>query len=207
VWEGEGVKKCLYKGIPLLLEHYLLGAYYQKKAVEVTFNIDTSAEKCALPEYPVEKFALFKSNFKTKSIKPPEDFSQVIRFVSKDLQKNGLSSENLTQNQQRIVLNKLGQQIFERQKAFLPEFLSAMQEARVCLQQAESTKAANSCLAKVVALKKLLSVDGNNTITSWDDTNKSEVLDDLDDTILLLESKMKCIRGTQNIFDLSTCMK
>jgi len=211
VWEGKGVKKCLHKGVPLLVEHYLFGVYYQKKAVDVKFNIKTKPSKCMLPDFPVEKFALFKTNIKTKNNKLPKELSQIIIRVSKELNKyiseNKLTQDDLNTHQKRIWQDKLGQNIFEVQKKFLPKFLETMKNARVCLQQVESANEANACILEVINMKKKVSESSDNTIASWDEKNKRAVLDTFDENIFILESKMKCIRGAENISDLSACMK
>ena len=211
VWEGKGTKKCLYKGIPLLVENYLLGFYYQKKAVEVKLNITATPSKCILPDFPVEKFALFKTNIKTKGIKPPKEFSQVILNISKEmykyLEENSLTEDDITEHQKRALIDKLGQNIFESQKKFLPKLLDSMKVARACLQQAENKDEANICIRDVIALKKQISGDADNQIDSWDETNRTKVLDTFDDNIIFLESKMKCIRAAKTITDLSVCVK
>lgn len=211
VWEAEGVKKCLYKGIPLLIEHYLLGVYYEKRAVEVTFSDSPVPSKYVLPEYPVEKFSLFTTNIKTKSIKLPEELSQVILTVSKELQKrlkkSNLTMDDLNDVQKREVFDRLGQNIFEEQKIYLPNVLNVMKEARVCLQQANEVQQANVCISDVLKLKKQVSKDVRNEIDAWDEKNRDQVLERFEDTITFLESNMKCIRASQNLHDLSNCMK
>ena len=211
IWEGKGTRKCLYKGIPLLVENYVLGFYYQKKAVDVKLDIVASPAKCALPDFPVEKFALFKTNIKTKSIKPPKEFSQVILSVSKEmyryLEENQITEDDLNEHQKRILIDKLGQNIFETQKKFLPKFLESMKKARACLQQVETAVEANVCIADVIALKKQISGDVDNKIDNWDEVNRNKVLDTFDDNIIFLESKMKCIRAAKTISDLSVCVK
>jgi hypothetical protein len=211
IWEGYGVKKCIYKGIPLLVEHYLLGVYYQKKAIQVTFNIDNTASACTVPNYPVEKFALFKTNVKTKTVKLPEELSKILEFVSKDMNqkmtKNKISEDTLSPKQKRFWLDKIGQNIFEEQKEFLPKFLLSMKKARVCLQQADNRVQANSCVKDVIQLKAKLTKEKQNNIELWKGEEKNKILDQFDENIFLLESKMKCVRSSQNITDLSTCMK
>ena len=211
VWEGKGIKKCLYKGIPLLSENYLWGIYYQKKAVKVKLNIDVSPSKCLLPDFPLEKFALFKTNIKTKSVKLPNELSSVIVHVSKTLRKSlkesKLSEDELTDQQKQVWLDKLGQNIYERQMIFLPKMLLTMKKARVCLQQTEHLNDANTCLLDVINMKKKISQNENNMIVTWNEVEKNKVMDEFDTNISLLESKMKCIRGAKNISDLSHCMK
>jgi len=211
VWEGKGVKKCLYKGIPLLSENYLWGIYYQKKAVEVKLNIETSDSKCVLPDFPVEKFALFKTNIKTKNIKLPNELSSVIVHVSKALRKslkdNKLLEDELTEQQKQLWLDKLGQNVYKRQMKFLPEMLLTMKSARVCLQQVDNVNEANDCIMDVINMKKKISQNENNGLVLWSEVEKNRVMDEFDTNISLLESKMKCIRAAKNISDLSVCMK
>jgi len=211
IWEGYGVRKCIYKGIPLLVENYLLGVYYQKKATLVTFNIDTTASSCSIPNYPVEKFALFKTSIKTKTKKLPKELSKILEIVAEDMNKELINSkileDNITPKQKRVWLDKIGQNIFEKQKEFLPQFLLSMKKARVCLQQADNWIQANTCVEDVIQLKAELTKDKQNNIEQWKGEEKIKVLDQFDENIFLLESKMKCIRSSQNITDLSTCMK
>ena len=211
VWEAEGVRKCIYKGIPLLVEYYLLGVYYQKKAIDVQLNIETSPSKCMLPNFPVEKFALFKTNIKTKSMKPPRELSKIILSVSQDLHKqlklNHLSVDSLNAHQKRRVLDKLGENIFEQEKVLLPKLLKAMKEARACLQQVETADKANGCIADVLVLKNKISQNTDNDIGSWDEETKEKIVNDFDEHIPYLESRMKCIRASKSLSDLSTCMK
>jgi len=211
IWEGYGVRKCIYKGIPLLVENYLLGVYYQKKATYITFDIDSTESACNIPNYPIKKFALFKTNMKTKTEKMPQELSRILELVSKDMNRemtnSKISEDTLTPAQKRIWLDKIGQNIFEKQKEFLPQFLLSMKKSRVCLQQADNWIQANICVEDVTQLKRELSKDKQNNIELWKGKEKTKVLDQLDENIFLLESKMKCVRGSQNITDLSNCMK
>ena len=211
MWEGVGVRKCIYKGIPLLVEHYLLGTYYRKKASSVIFDIDTKAANCSIPNYPIQKFALFKTHSKTKSKKSPEEFSKTLISVGKDMQKqlsvDKIKEDNFTPEQKRVWLDKISQNIFEKEKLFLPQFLLSMKKARVCLTQAENWIEANTCVEDVVQLKAQLTKDRENNIEQWKGDEKEKVLNDFDEHIALLESRMKCIRGSKNMTDLSTCMK
>lgn len=211
IWEGIGVRKCIYKGIPLLVEHYLLGTYYRKKASSITFGINTSAADCSIPDYPIQKFALFKTHSKTKSKKLPQEFSKILISVGKDMQKqlsvNEIIEDNFTPEQKRVWLDKISQNVFEKEKLFLPQFLLSMKKARVCLVQADNWIQANVCVEDVVQLKAQLTKDRENNIEQWKGEEKEKVLSDFDEKISLLESRMKCIRGSKNITDLSSCMK
>jgi len=211
VWEGNGIRKCIYKGIPLLNEINVLGMHYRKKAVNVIFDINVSGDNCSIPNFPIEKIALFKTNLKTKSKKMPKEFSKVLKEVSekvyKQLNKHNISEADLTEKQKRVWLQKLGQNIFEKQKKLLPQMLLSMQKARVCLQQAEEWIAANECLKDVAYLKRQFTKNKESNIEVWKGEEKRKILNTFDENISLLEVKMRCIRSAQNITDLSSCMK
>ncbi len=211
IWKNNGIRKCIYKGVPLLVEYGMLGMRYQKKAVRVTLDINTSLNQCTIPSYPVQKFALFKTNLKTKSKKLPKEFSKRLLEISKELQtelqENNITEADLTVQQKKVWLQKIGENIFQKQKELLPQFLLSMQKARVCLQQVSQWIEANTCLEDLRQLKTQFTKDKDSNIDSWRGEEKEKVLDTFDENILILESKMKCIRATQNITDLSACMK
>lgn len=211
VWEGNGVRKCIYKGIPLLVENSVLGMHYQKRAVSITVDINVSADNCRIPNYPVQKFSLFKTNLKTKSKKVPKEFSKVLIYISKDMHKqlsdSNMTEENLTLKQKKLWLQKVGQNIYEKQKVLLPEMLLSMQKARECLEQAKGWIEANVCLEDVARIKSQFTKDKDSSIDSWKEGDKVQILDDFDENIAQLESRMSCIRSAQNITDLSACMK
>jgi hypothetical protein len=211
IWEGEGIRKCIYKGIPLLIEYGVLGITYQKKAVSITFDIKASLNQCTIPSYPIQKFALFKTNIKTKSKKFPKEFSKRLIEIFKELQKvlkdNNMTEKDLPLHKRKVWLEKIGDSIFQKQKELLPEFLLSMKKTRVCLQQALNWIEANSCLTDVIGIKDQLMKNKKSSIELWKGEAKQKVLDEFDTNISLLESKMKCIRSAKNITDLSSCMK
>jgi len=211
IWEGVGVRKCIYKGIPLLVEHYLLGTYYRKIASSATFDIDTKAANCSIPNFPVQKFGLFKTHSKTNSKKLPHEFSKILISVGKEMKKQlsveKIEEDNFTPEEKRVWLNKIGQNVFEKEKIFLPQFLLSMKKARVCLAQADNWIKANECVENVVQLKAQFTRDRQNNIEQWKGEEKEKVLNDFDEHISLIESRMKCIRGSKTLSDLSTCMR
>ena len=213
IWEGYGVKKCIYKGVPLLVENYLLGVYYQKKATYINFNTNATSpdSDCSIPNYPIEKFSFLKMGVKMQGSKLPREFSKILKVVSvqmnKKLKESKISEDNMTPKEKRVWLNKIGQNIFEKQNDFLPKFLLTMKKTRVCLQRAENWIEANECVENVIELKAELTKKRENNIVQWRGKEKNMVLDQYDDNIFLLQSQMRCIRASQNITDLSTCMK
>jgi len=212
IWEKEGVRKCMYKGIPLLVEHYLAGVYYEKKAINVIFHdYPSPSECCRMPEYPIERFALFNTNIKTKSVKLPKALPEIIDRVSETMQKEAqnrnIAAEILEEKQKRVWLDKIGENVFKHQKVFLPDFLLRMKKARVCLQQADNWMDANRCAEDIKHLKEKFSKKREAYTELWKEKEKNLVLDELDEEISLLQSQMKCIRAAKNLTDLSLCRK
>jgi hypothetical protein len=211
VWEAEGVKKCIYKGIPLLVAYDVLGISYQKSVASIIFDTNNSLNQCTIPSYPVQKFALFKTNIKTKSKKLPKEFSKRLMEISKAFQKmlteNNMTQKDISLQKRKIWLEKIGENIFQKQKAFLPEFLLGMKKARVCLQQAQNGMKADRCFKNIIGRDEQTVKSKQSGVELWGEEEKQKVLDRYDADILRLESKMKCIRSTKNITDLSSCMK
>jgi hypothetical protein len=131
----------------------------------------------------------------------------VAKDMRKQLADEKIREEDFSPQEKRIWLDRIGQNVFEKQKVLLPKFLLSMKKARVCLQQAENWIDANECVRDVVQLKAKLTQDRQNNIELWKGEEKRKVLDAFDENISFLESKMRCIRGAKNISDLSNCMK
>ncbi|KYJ87195.1 hypothetical protein [Sulfurovum riftiae] len=201
VWRREGVRICLYKGIPLLIEKELFGIHYEKRALWVEENIDVATEQCTIPDFPVQKIALFKTSIKQK--KAPAEVSKHISDILDEI--SGKNSLNLKKHKQ-FYLNRLGEHIFERQKALLAEMFGSMKRARECLQGADDSLEANDCIEEINAFKAKMVKEDENNIDTWDTASKNRILDEFDENIAVLESRMKCIRAAKNITDLSSCM-
>jgi len=210
MWEGQGVKHCIYKGIPLYTEYYALGLLYREEATEVTFDINvTDISQCTMPAYPIEKFSLYMDSFKTmvktESKKTQTSFKERLKETIEIFKKQGLDENKLSQVQRQKLLNILVKPIFEEQKKILPNLLNTLKETRVCLSRAKNTKMANICMRDIIRLKSYFNKDRRNKIDDWDKERRA-ILEDIDEKIVFLQSKMRCIRSAQNFTDLATCM-
>jgi hypothetical protein len=99
--------------------------------------------------------------------------------------------------------------LFRKQKDLLPTLLVEMQEARVCLENAENKIEANECLVNVLKIKEEMNgeVDESCKVSLWIANARKKKLDALEKKILNLKRRMPCIRRSQNLDDLSTCMQ
>lgn len=210
VWEGHGIRKCLYKGIPLKIESDVLGISYHKVARIVDFDTNSTSEAYELPDFPVEDFALFNSEIKTKNEAKAKCYTDVLKDVAYSVEQKVVKSGNelgIDEKEKTEYLNKIGQKIYKNQKQLLPKLLLSMKETRECLQTVENTSDANECIAQFSDLKKKLGTEEKDFIRLWDEKNKTAFLDKIEDAINHLQSRLPCIERAKNITDLSACMK
>jgi len=209
VWEGVGVKKYTYKGLVLGSEITLFGVTYTKKAKSVMFDVNVSKEDYKTPDYPLQEFALIRNNIATQNSANPQPFSVVLAQAVQDINENNTShSENNSTDEERMkFINHLGENIYKRQKELLPALLISLKETRECLQTAKSAIAANECTQRLSELKMESAQEGEMYVLLWDEHQKSSLLDRIEEELIDLESHMVCINRTQNITDLSNCMK
>ena len=207
MWESAGVKRCLYKGVPLFTEYRLAGLYYKEEAINVHFDIDTNdTSACAVPDYPMEKVSLYKANFKRNPKKHEYAFhDEMLRLLS-TLRERASDPDALSPQKRTQLLNRLGEPIFKEQKKRLPELLKTLKVARACLMQAEKTSEANKCIAPVVAFKRMMSDREDNEITDWK-REREGVLEEFDSSIAYLASRMSCIRSAKRLNELASCMR
>ncbi len=211
IWKGKGITVCIYKKVPLLTEYHLLDMYYQKKAIDVKLDIKASSEKCTIPNFPLQKFSLFKTQIKLKNRQLSEPFLEVLKSVSLEmyayLKESNTSEDNLTKKQKKVWLEKIGESTFKKQKVLLPKMLLEMQKRRECLEKAENWIDANVCLESTSTLKMHFTKKREHSISSWKEGDRDEILDLLDTKILMMKSHMPCIRSSKNLSDLASCIK
>ena len=208
VWEGVGVKKCIYKGIVLKLESHVYGVSYVKVATNVVFDINTS-ENCELPDYPVQQFGLFRGNIKTKNIFKTEKFCTVINDVASDIKENKSNDvvSHFGDQAREKFINRISRDIFEKKQTHLLQLLQTMKKMRECLQTVENPFEANQCIEHFSRMRLKLGNDENDYIILWDEKRKNSLLDKIEEEIIELESRIACVKRAKNITDLSTCMK
>ncbi|MFC2057965.1 hypothetical protein ACFLR6_03400 [Campylobacterota bacterium] len=209
VWEGPGVKKCIYKNIVLKLESHILDVSYVKEATQAVFDINTSEEACEVPDYPVQEFALFKDNIQTKNTYKTENFCKILKDATFDVDEQNASdsSRDITDKERKEFINHIAKDIYERQKELLPKLLQSLKETRACLQTGEDPFTANQCIEHFSRMKEQLGTEEDDYIILWDEKRKNILLDKIEDDLIYLQSRMPCVNRAQNITDLSDCMK
>jgi hypothetical protein len=175
-------KRCIYKGITIKEELQLDDVLMVKEAVSIEFEEDITDEYFELPTFKKSKSKGF-------------------------LATNLSTSKPIIQD--KCILPQISKELFNRQKELLPQLLREIQEARVCLENAEDRIEANLCLDRVVKIKSEINglEDNGCEITMWKDGQKEEKLQSIEYKILKLKQQMPCIRRSRNIDDLSKCME
>jgi hypothetical protein len=204
VWVGNGVKKCMYKNILLKMESHILGVTYVKEAVSVNFDINISKEKCTVPDFPLQEFALFKDKIKTTNDAKPENVCKVLKDISLGIPPENIhcmTKENTPLEREKFI-NDITKDIFERQKIFLPRLLEELKIARVCIQKSNTLYNVYECLLPYKEIKSQMGIDTNIKME-----DKEEIFDTIEDEFIDLQSRISCINRSKNIIDLSDCMK
>ena len=209
IWEGPGVKKCIYKGIVLKSESHVFDVSYVKVATEALFDINASDEECEVPDYPIQEFALFKDKVKTKNKYNVDNFCKVLKDTAYELKDNNItySANNIADEKRQKFINHISKDIYKRQKELLPALLLSMRKMRECLQTGENPFEANQCIESFSRMKVQLGTEEDDYIILWDDKKKNDLLDRIEDELIELQSRIPCVKRAKNITDLSSCMK
>jgi len=209
IWVAPGIKKCLYKGVVLKQELHIYGVEYIKEATEVVFDINTSNDKCTVPDFPVQEFGLYKDKIKTKNSTKSEKFCAIIKEVSSDIKDNFVQTNKMKidDKKRQKFINHIGRDIFKKQKVLLPKWLDTLKESRVCLQTANNPSEANICLEHFSEMKNKLGTNEDNYVILWDDKYRDALLDKIEDELIHIQSRIPCVNRAKNITDLSACMK
>jgi len=205
-WLYKGKKRCFYKGIPLREESIISGVKVVKTAVSARFDVNLSEDSFALPDFKQDKqkgFLLESNKATLEKNKPKRD---------------NVSDKNSSEEEEAFVKveetemddgGSLAQNVFEEQKTLLPKLLREMQEARVCLENADDKTSANICFAKLLEIEEKMSGEksGEEKITLWTTAVREKTMDELEEGILDMKRRMPCIHRSRNFDDLSACMQ
>lgn len=208
IWIGPSVKKCIYKGILLKQESEVLGVSYVKEATKAIFDINATADQCALPDFPINTFGLIKDNIKTKKDSAQENVCKVFKDVIHEVDAKNRSFEpnaHIDNKKRKKFINKIANGIFEKQQVILPKLLVAMKKSRECLQLSNDIFEKEQCTKAYVTEKNALGIEEEDYTVF--DNEKQAPLDAIEDAIIDLEPRMACVKRAQNFIDISSCMK
>lgn len=200
LWEDGMRSVCLYKGIVLLDEKWYLGFVYGKRAKKINFDLNLSEETFELPDYPVKEDLLMRHMIKTTQTYKAESISEKIIRANGDV-------ISPTDREYPKALSRMVEELFEKEKAYLTLLLKSMRKSRACLHMAASQSDADRCLDEISELQSRHHDESRFALRIPEDGNKQKILDDLDEKIRALKTRIPCINRAVDITDLSACMK
>ncbi|MEA3455928.1 MAG: hypothetical protein U9R26_05435 [Campylobacterota bacterium] len=216
-WLYKGKKRCYHKGVPLKEETMVSGIQVLKTAVFIEFDQNISEDVFALPDflYDEQKGFLMKEKAVAVVKKEPiidkaadknasDEIEEVIKIDDMEIEDAEIDDDAEIERDADLTEN-----MFQQQKELLPKLLTEMQEARVCMENANNKDEANLCLSKLIDIEEKMSGEKSKEgkITVWTDVSKEQTMDELEEGILDMKRRMPCIRRSQNFDDLSKCMR
>jgi hypothetical protein len=208
VWIGPSIKKCIYKGVVLKQESEVLGVSYVKQATKAIFDTNTTVKQLTLPDFPKNRFGLFKNNMKTKKASAPENVCKVFKDIIHEVDAKNRSFEpyaDIDTKKRKKFINKIAKGIFKKQQKILPELLMAMKKSRECLQLANDIFEKEQCIKAYTTEKNALGIEEEDYTVF--DNEKQSPHDAIEDAIIDLEPRIACVKRAQNFIDISSCMK
>ena len=191
------------------MESHFLDVRYKRVARKIDFNVDISKDTCKLPDYPIQEFGLFKDNIKTKNANNTDNFCKVLKNAVFDISDEKIRrvSHKIDDEERKKFINRIGKDIFNKQKLLLPELLTELRKTRQCLYSVANPFAANQCIVQFSRMKEKLGTREDDFIILWDDKRKSKLIDKIEDEVTYLEARISCVKRAKNITDLARCMK
>lgn len=88
LWELNGAKICIYKGVPLKTETIVMGTTHTQVATSVKFNISIADDKFALPNYPIKSMSDIRAQRQEEMKQQMENMSPEEKKMMQDMMKN-----------------------------------------------------------------------------------------------------------------------
>lgn len=208
LWRSPGEEVCLYRGIPLRITITADGFRSSRTAVYAVLNKPVSDQEFALPHFPIVIDDDYTSNASalTRSedyIAAVKDLHAALKGMSVDLTD---TNRTLTPDQEKEVINVLGKRYLQKQKRLLPQLKTALVSAQKCIQDANTSQAAEACIQPVNAIDEALGDKTENFVyADWDAAKRQKILQALDGEIKYLDVTIGCVQKYDKTTDVITC--
>ena len=207
LWKAKDQMICLYKGIPLSITIDAPGFHSERKAVQVVLNHKIPEDQFKLPDFPIVVDEEYTSNPAAET--RTEDYIASVRDLQAQMKKLGINPEaedqNLTPEQEKEVINILGERYLKKQKRLLPKLLVALQAAKECVAKAESGDAAKQCIAPVNKIDEELGDRTEHFDYAHFQKKKPEILRSLEQEISYLKVTNECVQQHDKTTDVILC--
>jgi hypothetical protein len=179
VWRAKDQKICLYKGLPLKITVEGPGFYSERKAVQVVLDRPIPEDQFKLPDFPVVVDEEYTSNAAAET--RTEDYIASIHDLQAKMKSLGINPDEenatLTPEQEKAVINTLGERYLKKQKRLLPKLLVALEAAQKCVADADDGEEAKRCIEPVNRIDEELGDKTENFDYEHFEEKKKEILD------------------------------
>jgi hypothetical protein len=198
VWRADGITKYLYSGLLLKKEVEYFGISYIKEAKALYKDANLSAIYRKLPPYPKGEVALFHQKNRGGALFEMSDFCHRVEREAKQ-------GEKREQDREAFV-NRIGEEIFQKQKRRLLEWIEILKESRFCLQHVQNHLDANACMEEYRHFSTHFDQEEVRYLVAWSQEEKSAWLEHFEKEILFFQSRRHCIERANHLSDLLDCM-
>ena len=207
VWRARDQKICLYKGIPLKITVEAPGFYSERKAVQVVLDRPIPEDQFKLPDYPIVVDDDYTSNAAAET--RTEDYIASIHDLRAKMKSLGINPDEdnatLTPEQEKAVINTLGERYLKKQKRLLPKLLVALKAAKECVARADTGEEARKCIEPVNRIDEELGDKTENFDYAQFTRKKPEILDSLSKEISYLKVTNECVQKHDKTTDVILC--
>jgi len=208
LWRGKNQEVCLYKGIPLRISITADGFRSSRTAVYAQINKPVNEREFALPDFPIIIDDEYTSN--ASALTRGEDYISSVRDLNTALKKMAIdpsdTNRTLSPEEEKTVINVLGQRYLAKQKRYLPQLKNAISAAEKCIWDANSSKAAEACIQPVNTIDERLGDQTENFVyDGWNDARRQAILKALQTESRYLDVTLKCVQEYNQTTDVITC--
>ncbi|WP_292658080.1 hypothetical protein [Nitratifractor sp.] len=207
LWKAKDQKICFYQGIPLSITIDAPGFHSERKAVQVVLNHPIPDEQFKLPDFPVTVDEEYTSNPAAET--RTEDYIASIKDLQAKMKSLGINpdeeDQNLSPEQEKKVINILGERYLKKQKRLLPKLLVALQGAKECVAKAANGNEAKKCIEPVNKIDEELGDRTENFDYAHFKEKRDAILDSLEKEINYLKVTNECVQQHDKTTDVILC--
>jgi len=207
VWKVKDQEICLYMGIPLRITIDAPNFHSERKALQVVLNRPVPPEQFRLPDLPIVVDEEYTSNAAAQT--RTEDYLASVRDLQEKLASMGLNLDDpnatLTPEQERLVIDTLGERYLRKQKRLLPRLIKAMEKARSCIAGTDKPETARACIEPVNRINEELGDRTEHFDFSRFPKNRPGILEALDRELAYLKVTDDCVHKHDKTSDVILC--
>ncbi len=206
IWKLKDQTICLYKGIPLKITIDQPGFHSEKVALQVLLDQPVSYDAFKLPNFPVIIDEEYTSN-DSASVRA-NDYIASIEDLKAKMKSLGIDENNdtPTPEQERAIIDTLGDRYLKKQKEFLPKLLVTLQKAKDCVSQAINSNDIKKCIEPVNKIdEKLGDRTENFDLSNFNDNKKISIVHSLENEINYLKVTTECVKKYNKTSDVIMC--